>query len=106
MKKEFYERMVSDPDGQISSTRVMAWSKLKFFYWFNILFMLIFGAITWATTGLGQVQLGVVWILAICWWVIDAYLLLAIYAPKQLAKQLEVTKIIELAKTVAEKSIK
>ena len=103
MKQEFYERMVSDPDGQISSTRVMAFKSLQFFFWFNVLFMLLFGFIAWATANQTGINMGVIWVMAISWWMIDGILLLSIYAPKQLAKQLEISKIIEVAKTVASK---
>lgn len=106
MNKETYQKMIETPEGGVSSSRVQSWAMQKFFFWFNILYVLLFALITYATMGIDGVQMGIVWVLAISWWVIDVILVLAIYTPKQLAKQLEVKQLIELAGKAVEKTIK
>lgn len=87
MKNDFYEKMVSDPNGQISSTRVMAWNTWKFTKVWMVVFLVIIAALL-VIDGIGKIDVDVEaldrLVSVYVWTVI--ILLVATYAPKSIVK--------------------
>jgi glucan phosphoethanolaminetransferase (alkaline phosphatase superfamily) len=90
------ELYLKDDQGNHSSSRLMAWYFMWFFFLFNILFaglfLLLAKFIPSAELG-NIIPMVIMFILSL-----DVLVLIAIFAPKQLAKISEVRKIVELAK--------
>ena len=82
------ESYLKDAEGQPSSTRLMSWFFMWFFFISNILILIsvFFGSYS--------VELNSI----IVFLIFDALVLIATFAPKQLNKIEEVRKLIELAK--------
>ena len=82
------ENYLKDTEGNHSSTRLMSYSFMWFFFISNILIMagLLFGS--------AKVEMNFI----IVFLIFDALVLIATFAPKQMAKIEEIRKLIEIAK--------
>ena len=96
--KQHVKEAITGANGKTSSTRLFSLRLLTFFFVFN--FMAFLGVAFLITLEADTKDL---FVIAGAWIFLDSLFLLGIFAPKQLAKQLEVKELIALAKATTEK---
>ena len=102
MKTEIYEEMIKNPEGGISSSRVMAWDTWKFLKKLIIIFLAgltVFGIVI-AWTGF-EVPSEVLGHLTTIYIFTIIMLFVAIYTPKQFSKMSEVKAMVAASKDIA-----
>lgn len=89
---------MKDPDGSPSSTRLMAWRFMWYFFIFNSLMTGATLGTAWILRNYTEALTIALQIVVMFTLVVDFLVLLAIFVPKQLGKIAEIKGLIELAK--------
>lgn len=104
MKNEIYDKMILTPDGNVSSTRVMAWDTWMFLKKLIIIFLAVLTVLALLVAWLGlELPTDLLGHLLTTYIVTILLLFVAIYAPKQFSKMSEVKEIVATAKTLTDK---
>ena len=104
MKDETYDKMIQTPDGNVSSTRIMAWDTWMFLKKLIIIFLVVMvifaGLVAWLEFKVPGELIGYILTAFVA---IVLLLFIAIYAPKQFSKASEIKGIIGVAQSIVKK---